>query len=101
MTLHQVRVHNQLFVFDDESREQVEAHVREIAKRTGHAIYWPDGSKEFYEHFPIVDTTKEGSGQYQWHADNNRVRCEYSKMVVSPAGEVVRTVLRKTWKVLE
>ena len=37
--------------------------------RQGNAVSW-------IETRPIVDPSKEGSDQYTWHPDGNRIRCE-------------------------
>ena len=71
--IYRAKVGGTLYIYDEETRDSVEAKMTASAKRTGEAIEFPD-RKMWFDYEAIVDLTKSGSDQYIWAADGNQVQ---------------------------
>lgn len=86
-------------VFIGTTEDNPEAMARrdaEKAIKAGHAVTWPDGTREW------INTTQDWvDGDYVWHEDGDRVRCTRTRVHVAPDGTRTERKLRKVWRQFE
>ena len=86
-----------LFVFSESAKAEVEAQM-EAKMRQGHAKYNQNGSREFIESNPIIDTTKSGSAAYTWDKTGNKVKHNRFRVKIDADRNITREFLGTSWK---
>lgn len=86
-----------LFVQDTEAK--VLNQLRRKAVRTGEAIHFPDGSREWFEWVHNYDPKQPDEGRrYVWHRDGNRVRSTLFRKTVDASGKYAEQPVRSEWR---
>jgi hypothetical protein len=81
-----------------ESHAKAVAKERTLALSQGHTVIEADGTRVWRDTQAIHDPAATGSAAYQWHDDNERVRCERIEFTLTPdAPRPTRRTLRRCW----
>lgn len=75
-----------------EEAERLATEAADKAMRAGHAVTWPDGRRTW-----ISTEAIWRDGDYVWHEDGDRVRCE-RKLITMRDGEREERVLSRPWR---
>ncbi len=82
--------------------DQVYADLVKKAIRTGHAIGFPNGSREFYEWVAVYDPSKAASTGYVWKKGSGDLcKHELVRTVVDKDNNATKTVLKTAWRKLD
>lgn len=99
--LRTLKFNGTLQIYCGDLAAKFEEGIRKKAIATGHAIEWPDGSREFYEWDEVTDFTKTGADVYTWHKDGQRCLHVLMRKIVDTTGKFTKTEIRRGFRRLE
>jgi hypothetical protein len=81
-----------MHIFDAGSRDKVLPEIRR-ALRTGYTVRWENGIREWWILQERVDTSKQGSEQYEWDKAGERVRANLIQYLCDKSGNVTTKII--------
>ena len=90
-----------LFIYGEDSAEEVEAEIHRKAKQSKRPFRIRKGPVQFYRDEPIVDFNKTGSAQYIWAKDMDRVKHDRILITKNADGTITETKVGTVYKLEE
>ena len=91
-----------VFVYGKDSAEEVEAEIHRKAKKSKRPFRIRKGQVQFYRDEPIIDfNKKEGSAQYIWAKDMDRVKHDRILITKNADGTITETKVGTVYKLEE
>ncbi len=91
-----------VFVYGKDSAEEVEAAIHRKAKKSKRPFRIRKGPVQFYRDEPIIDfNKKEGSAQYIWAKDMDRVKHNRILITKNADGTITEVIVGTVYKLEE